>query len=322
MKRKNIKFISLLIFILLFAILPLNIAFSQNGGEAPKAGDEIVVEQTTIWTIILDNVLALTIVIVFLTAIINAFIKERSRDRCLKDFKDFNVTFKMKNGDTIWGNMKLYSNNIELMYNTPYYDKNDDHYEYSYILSEQELDANIQAIHRYHWDLTPKNQKKRKRSIKISYNPNIFRIFFRKVRNVINTFKDAFNKSLNLFMGQFGSKIAGGKATKELTSVGSSIIGVVGNAYDSILEKYIGKKVIAEMNEYGVIKEYEGILKEYTAKYIELLNIKYKFDFEIKANKIVEIDEFSKVEFNKKDENTLQINNPTPTPILFKSISA
>lgn len=284
-----------------------------------REGQDIM-ESKSIWMILLDNVLAFTIVIIILASVINAFFRQRSRDKCLKDFKDFFITLIMKNGKTVWGKMKLFSSGVELEYKQPYYNEKDSHYEHSYIILHDELESNIQAIHRYHWDITPKNKKQRNRSIKRTYKPNIFRRFGRGLRNIINTLKDAFNKSLNLIIGQIGGKIAGGKATQDITSVGSSIIDVVGNAYDPILEKYIGRKIIMEINENGTLREYEGILKEYTTKYMELVNVKYNFEFEIELSKISTNNEFFKIVFNKKSNFILEINNSTPTELLFATV--
>jgi small nuclear ribonucleoprotein (snRNP)-like protein len=312
--KKAIVIIGIIIFIIVGITVP---AFSQE-----ETAEEEVNIQPTFWSILLENVLALTIVIIFLTAVINAFIKQRSRDKCLKDFKDYHITIKLKDRSAVWGKLILYSNAMELIYKNAYYDDTDGHYEYSYIMTQSEFESTVTALHRYHWDLTPKNKKRREHSIKVTYRPSIFRRFGRSMRNIINTFKDAFNKSFSLFMGQFGGKIAGGKATGELTSVGSSLIGMAGNAYEAVLEKYIGRKVIADIKEGDVIKEYEGILKEYTSKYIELLNVEYKFTFEIKENKIPEIEEFSKVKFSRKNKDSLTINNPTPTTLLLRKIKS
>ncbi len=313
--KKAIVITGIILFIIIGVTVP---AVSQ---EEATTEEEVNI-QPTFWSIILENVLALTIVIIFLTAVINAFIKQRSRDRCLKDFKDFHVTIKLKDGTAVWGKLILFSNAMELIYKNAYYDNTDGHYEYSYIMIESEFESTVTALHRYHWDLTPKNKKRREHSIKVTYRPSIFRRFGRSMRNIINTFKDAFNKSFSLFMGQVGGKIAGGKATGELTSVGSSLIGMAGNAYEAVLEKYIGRKVIADIKEGDIIKEYEGILKEYTSKYIELLNVEYRFNFEIKENKIPEIDEFSKVKFSRKNKDSLTINNPTPTHLILKKIKS
>lgn len=294
---------------------------------AGKAGTQLIGDEENIAAIIIDNIfdnlIALTIVIIFLTAIIKAFVTQRSRDKCLKDFRDFHVTFKMNNGKTIWGTLNLYSTGLELEYKKPYYDEKEDIYKYSYIISKQEFEPNIAAIHRYHWDLTPRNKKKRDRSIKITHKPNIFRSFGRSIRNSVNTLNDAFKKSLNLIIGQIGSKVAKGGTTGELKSIGSSLLGMVGHAYDSVLEKYIGRKVIAEINEDNEKHEYEGILKEYTTKYIELLNVKYDFYFTIDVSKLAGNDEYSKIKFIKKDNNSiLEIDNSTPIELEFVAIES
>ncbi|MQY77280.1 MAG: hypothetical protein GH155_06600 [Spirochaeta sp.] len=230
-----------------------------------------------IWTMLLDNVLALTIVLILLTSIINAFIKHRSRDKCLKDFRGFFVTLLLKNGKTIRGKMKLFSSSMEIEYQQPESKEQDGYCRNSYIMMNDELEADIQAIHCYHWDLTPKNKRLREKSIKRSYKPSLFRRIARTMRNSVNTLRDAFNKSINLFFGKIGGNIAGGRATQELTSVGSSIVNVFGNTYEAVLEKYIGRNVVVEIVENDGKREYAGILKEYTARYLELLNVNYDF---------------------------------------------
>ena len=225
----------------------------------------------TVWNVILNNVLALTILIIILTSIVSAFIRQRSRDRCLHDFENYFVTLIMKNGRTINGKLKLYSSGMELKFKEPLNNK------YSYIVSYAELERDMQALHRYHWDLTPKNMKQREKSIKKTYRPNIIRRTRRSLRNIVNTLRDAFNKSLTLFIGSMGNRIAGGRATQDMTSVGTSLVDMFVNAYDSVLEKYIGRKIVVQIEENGKFNEYEGVLKEYTAKYMELLNVKYDF---------------------------------------------
>jgi hypothetical protein len=48
----------------------------------------------------------------------------------------------------------------------------------------------------------------------------------------------------------------------------------LGNAYEPILERYTGHYVVLEILRDGVWEEEYGILKEYSAKYVELLNVK------------------------------------------------
>jgi len=273
-----------------------------------------------IWTMLLDNVLALTIVLIILTSIINAFIRHRSRDKCLKDFSAFFVTLLLKNGKTIRGKMKLFSSSMEIEYQQPDYSEEGGYSRNSYIMMNDELDADIQAIHRYHWDLTPKNKKLREKSIKRSYKPNLFRRIGRTMRNSINTLRDAFNKSISLFFGQIGGKIAGGRATQELTSVGSSIVNVFGNTYEAVLEKYIGRNVIVEIVENGGKREYAGILKEYTARYLELLNVNYDFLYETEIADFTGNYRDSQISIAETSDSKLEIKNLKSSAITIVSL--
>jgi len=273
-----------------------------------------------IWTMLLDNVLALTIVLIILTSIINAFIRHRSKDKCLKDFSGFFVTLLLKNGKTIRGKMKLFSSSMELEYQQPESEEQDGYCRNSYIMMNDELEADIQAICRYHWDLTPKNKRLREKSIKRSYKPNLFRRISRTMRNSINTLRDAFNKSISLLFGQIGGKIAGGRATQELTSVGSSIVNVFGNTYEAVLEKYIGRKVVVEIVENGGKKEYAGILKEYTARYLELLNVHYDFSYETEIADFTGNYRDSQISIDKTSDSKLAIKNLKSSVIAIVSL--
>lgn len=277
-------------------------------------------EAKEIWTMLLDNVLALTIVLIIFTSIINAFIRHRSRDKCLKDFSSFFVTLLLKNGKTIRGKMKLFSSSMELEYQQPESEEQDGYSRNSYIMLNDELEADIQAIHRYHWDLTPKNKKLREKNIKRSYKPNLFRRINRTMRNSVNTLRDAFNKSISLFFGQIGGKIAGGKATQELTSVGSSIVNVFGNTYEAVLEKYIGRNVVVEIAENGERREYAGILKEYTARYLELLNVMYDFEYEVSIADFSVNSEDQQILINKTGNSKLEIKNLKSSAISIISL--
>ena len=277
-------------------------------------------EAKEIWTMLLDNVLALTIFLIILSSIINAFIRHRSSDKCLKDFSGFFVTLMLKNGKAIRGKMKLFSSSMELEYQQLENKEQDGYSRNSYIMMNDELEADTQTIHRYHWDLTPKNKKLREKSIKRSYKPNLFRRIGRTMRNSVNTLRDAFNKSISLFFGQIGGKIVGGKATQELTSVGSSIVNVFGNTYEAVLEKYIGRNVVVEIVENGQRREYAGILKEYTARYLELLNVLYDFLYETEIADFTGNYRDAQISIEKTSDSKLAIKNLKNSVICLVSL--
>jgi hypothetical protein len=47
---------------------------------------------------VLDNPFALALTLVFVVAIIGAFVAARKRDRCLKKFRDYPVTIRRQDG--------------------------------------------------------------------------------------------------------------------------------------------------------------------------------------------------------------------------------
>jgi hypothetical protein len=69
---------------------------------------------------------------------------------------------------------------------------------------------------------------------------------------------------------------------QQLTTSGAQLIsGAVGNAYEPILERYIGQYVVLDILVDGKMEEEHGILKEYSAQYIELLSVKLEVPLRI-----------------------------------------
>lgn len=226
----------------------------------------------------MDNIFWYTILFIFLSAVTGAFFNSRMKDRCLKDFRNFNVTLEEIDGGQAQGNLVVYSTGLEFEYPAPQIDQSG-HIETSYIIYKDQY-ATIQGIYRYFDRLSEKSQKQREKSIRTSYHPNIFRRMFRSLRNILNTFKDSILQSVGLIVGQ--AQKLHPKSTllqsqnKRITSLSQEIIHISANAYEPILEKYIGKKVVLDVRQGEQDLEYAGILKEYTYDFIELLDIDRK----------------------------------------------
>lgn len=235
-----------------------------------------------LWEVLFDNALSITLLFVFISALIGTILKNMSVDKCLRHFDDFHVTLELASGDLIWGTLQMYNTGMELLYRDPRLDSGG-HYETSFILYSSEYD-HIQSICRYHGDLTPKRRRIRGNDIRKTYQPTIFSRAVRWLRNLVNTFADAFSKALNLIIGQMKKVSPGSVILKQdahLTKIGTDIIGYAGNAYDSILERYIGKKVVVEVNYADRKEEFLGVLKEYTSAFMELLNVYYLYNVAI-----------------------------------------
>ena len=144
----------------------------------------------------MGNELLLTVVFIFLSALIGTVLRRRRRDLCLKDFEDFHVSVEFQDGSVVWGKLVVYPQDIELLYSQPIVDEKS-HRECSYVLFSDRL-ADIRAIYRHHDELTGEHQAQRRREIRRAWKPNILRRSWRSFRNLLNTFGDAFNQSVGL----------------------------------------------------------------------------------------------------------------------------
>jgi hypothetical protein len=268
--KKRIVFLTLI-----FLVLLSYIAFSQDAQTSTR---DAQTASKSVWNVIFDNAVSITILFVFLSAIVGAILRSRAIDKCLKYFDDFYITLELMNQEVMWGTLNIYSTGLELVYREPY-SGSGGHVETSYILYASEYDK-IQALYRYHGDLTAQGREKREKDIRKTYQPSVFWKAFRWLRNLLNTFKDALSQTLSLIIGQM-KKISPGSVIfaqdTQLSRIGTEIIGYAGNAYDPILERYIGKKVVVEITYPTGKEQHLGILKEYTPTFMELLNVSYPF---------------------------------------------
>ena len=224
-----------------------------------------------------SNPFFLTICFVFLSAIVAAFIKGRNRDKCLKAFNGYMVTIEDSAGKSIWGNLHVEPTGLELVYDKPNHDA-DGHIEASYMIYKFEY-GNISAILRFHENLNDKLNKKREKELCRVYHPGSLRRMARKIANAFKTIRDTIMEVSNVLIAQ-GKKttVAGGLLSsqeKYVSQMKNQIIGSVDTSYEPLLERYIGRRVVAEFVQKDAQIELVGILKDYTAEFIELLDVKY-----------------------------------------------
>ena len=220
----------------------------------------------------MGTVFYLTLSFIFLSAFIGIYARRRMRDRCLKDFEGYRVTVELGDGKLVWGRMAVFSNGVELFYEEPHMD--DGHAETSFVLFEGDLNT-VQAIYRYHDELGAEHQQTRRAEIDSTYHPGLYRRTARSARNTLNSFRDAFNRSLGVALAtakKTGTNSVVATSDKELSSIGDTVLGTVAHAFEPILERYIGRRVVVEETRDDQIIEHPGILKEYTEKWIELLD--------------------------------------------------
>jgi hypothetical protein len=220
---------------------------------------------------------AITIIFIISATAVGAFVRKRSRDKCLRDFEQDMVTLEEKSGKTIWGKLRVENTGLEFVY--PEKNKDEDgHDEASYILYKYEY-PNIQAVIRFHDKLSEKNQKAREIELKQTYHPDFERRLKRKLLNVFRTVRDSVVEIVNLLISQAKKATPAGKVLgaqdKYVNQMKQELMESVGTSFEPLLERYIGNKVVLEMIKGDKVLEYSGVLKEYTADFIEIMDINY-----------------------------------------------
>jgi len=226
------------------------------------------------------NIFWLTIGFIFLTAIIGAVVARRQRDRCLKLIHDYHVTMQMTTGRTIWGDLHVRSQGLELVYDAPYQTAAG-LIKSSYLLYDTEA-ASLHSIARYVGDLTEQEQRDREVQIRKRTNPTVMRRFGRWGMNWFNTIRDAFTQALSAFIGQIaksGQSTVVSSQHGQVDTIGKTLLGATGNKYEPLLERHIGKPVVVELTDptdaSKATIELAGYLAEYSAQYIALFNVEH-----------------------------------------------
>src|SRR5918999_234658 len=106
----------------------------------------------------------------------------------------------------------------------------------------------------------------------------------RAVRIFFNTLRDAFNAAIGAAVGHYQRLNPASSVlqtqTGSVTAIGQTLLGkYAGNAYEPLLEQYIGRQVILDVadpiNPNNASVQYSGYLAEYTQHYIAVFNVEH-----------------------------------------------
>jgi hypothetical protein len=228
------------------------------------------------------TLLYITLLFIFVTAIITTVVTKWSRDKCLKFFHRYHVTLERTRGQTSWGSLRVFSSGIEIVYDTPYVDALG-RKKTSYLTYQQEVEQQVLSILRYHDELGEAAQRTRRAQVERTFNPGPLRRAWRSVRNFVNTLRDAFNNAIGAVVGQYqrmnpASAVIGAQAGS-VTSIGQTLLGKFANAYEPLLEQYIGQPVILDvadpLNPNNAAVQYTGYLADYTQTFIAIFNVQH-----------------------------------------------
>jgi len=86
-------------------------------------------------------------------------------------------------------------------------------------------------------------------------------------------------KVVNMLISQAKKATPAGKVLtsqdKYVSQMKQELVGAAGTSFEPLLERYIGHKVVLELIKADKALEYCGVLKEYTAEFIEIMDVDY-----------------------------------------------
>lgn len=227
------------------------------------------------------DTLTITIIFVALSTAIAAILKAFKKDKCLKDFRKFNVRLLEIDKEEFRGKMRLESSGLEIIYSDK---QKNGVIKSSYILYKNEY-TNIKLLIRALSDLTEENLKRREKSLEKSYHPSRIRKSYRSIINFCTTIKDAITEVINLLLNHF-KKSSNNQASsvlsqqsRHVSKIQNDLVGSVGrSSFDPLLENHIGDIMVVTLSLEGKPEYYVGVLKEYTQDFFEIMNVSLEID--------------------------------------------
>jgi len=246
-----------------------------------------ILAQTTspskpVYEVLLENAFALGLVFIFLTAIIAAIVARRRKDKCLKLFNHYPVSYLGVAGRTLWGTLKTYSQGLNLQFDEPYQTRHGV-IKTSAMLYEADLN-NCLVICRFADAMDERQRNRRTRQVQRCFRLGLLRRLVRTIRNLFNTLKDAITKAFSTILGQIAKTSPAGSVISSHRSnigqIGQTLLGTGANAYEPMLESYIGKPVVVRLNNPNdpdkTPMELPGFLADYSNKYVAVFNLKHE----------------------------------------------
>lgn len=228
-----------------------------------------------------DSILWLTVLVILVATIAGAILRRLRKDKCLKLFDGHHATWLGRDGRLLWGDVRVTSQGIELVYDAPFTTRRG-LIKTSHLLFPDEWAGAI-ALGRTLHGLTEEERAAREAQIRRTFDPGPVRRLVRSIRNFVDLLRDGLNRAFGVFLGSLAARGSMGAALKggrgEVDSLGQSIVGAFANAYEPLLERHIGRPVVVEFaNAEGASEptsQFPGYLVDYTENFLAVFNVEH-----------------------------------------------
>src|SRR5205814_9587343 len=109
-----------------------------------------------------STIFYLTLLVIFVSAIVTTILAKWARDKCLKFFRGYRVTLERFRGQALWGELKVFSSGIEVIYDHPHVDPQG-RKKTSYLFYQVELDQQVLSLFRVEQQLSDRQREHRRR---------------------------------------------------------------------------------------------------------------------------------------------------------------
>jgi hypothetical protein len=213
---------------------------------------------------------------VFALALLGKTLRTFGKDPCLRFLDEFHVSFIDSKGKVQWGEMGLTSQGMQLHFDATGIDERGLS-KCGVIVFPRELSEMV-AVCRSTHGITDAEKALRERQVRIVLEPTLWLRMKRALKNTFGMVRDAIVDSITLVFGQMGTSshrtvAAIAVSQRQVTEVGGAILDIGARAFEPLLERLVGKPVIARVGTPGDRSAYfPGYLAEYNEKYLVVVN--------------------------------------------------
>ena len=218
----------------------------------------------------------LPLLFLFASALLGTILKRRAKDHCLKKFEGHYTILPSLSGEMNQGILSVYAQGIQLLY--PQKIKKDIGMIDSFVLHPAEIEK-IPYLIRPAPDPETRAGFKWSQEMHRILQPNFLQKSQRLILTFYNMLKDAFGQAAKAIIGALSKDTSISKvkdSNKRIEEVRSGLTELVPNAWEPILEKYRGRRVVIERKGADGMVYESGVLEDYSSKYLLLREVHLK----------------------------------------------
>jgi hypothetical protein len=215
----------------------------------------------------------LPLLFLFVSALVGTILKRRSCDHCLKKFEGSKVILSDSLGVFHRGFLCVFAQGLEIVFSDSGNKENGKIN--SLIIHPKEVNE-IPFLVRPAPDGDTITGLAWRQELNRILHPSLWDRICRLSLNFYNMLRDAFGQAAKTILGAVSKDTTVGQvknADKQINKIGSELNTLVPNAWEPVLEKHRGRRIIVERKcKTGLIKE-SGILEDYSPQFLLVRNV-------------------------------------------------